>query len=169
MLQSLNCLTSPLLDSLQHVSLVLESPALDTGLQMWPHQCWLDGKVHLPWPAGSTVPNAAQGTISLLCHKGTLLAHGRLGVHQEPQVCFCSVAPQLGGTYHILVHGIVPPQGQDFALPFAELHEVPLGPFLQLDEILLDGSTTLWCISAPPRLASSADLLTRTLRHHPDH
>ena len=41
MLQSLHHLGGPLLDSLQyvHVSLVLGSPALDTVLQMWPHQC----------------------------------------------------------------------------------------------------------------------------------
>ena len=41
MLQSCNHLSGPLLDSLQYVrvSLVLESPELDTVLQGWPHQC----------------------------------------------------------------------------------------------------------------------------------
>jgi len=41
MLQSLNHLCGPLLDSLQHVHvcLVLRNPELDTELQAWPHQC----------------------------------------------------------------------------------------------------------------------------------
>jgi len=40
-LQSLNHLYGPSLDSLQyvHVSLVLGSPELDTVLQVWRHQC----------------------------------------------------------------------------------------------------------------------------------
>jgi len=39
-----------LLNSFQyvHVSLVLESPELDTVLQMGPHQCSVEGKDHLP-------------------------------------------------------------------------------------------------------------------------
>ena len=36
-----------------HVSLVLESPELDTVLQMWPHWCWVEGKDHHPQPASS--------------------------------------------------------------------------------------------------------------------
>ena len=51
------------------------------------------------------------------------------------------------GPQHILVHGVVPPQVQDLALAFVELHEVPVSPFLQLVEVTLHGSTTLWCIS----------------------
>ena len=60
MLQYLNHLSSSSLDSLQyvHVSLVLGSPELDTLLQMWLLQCWVEGKDHLPWPAGNTPPNA---------------------------------------------------------------------------------------------------------------
>jgi len=53
MLQSLNHVCGPLQDSLWYVpvSLVLRSPDLDTVLQLWPHQCWVQGKDHLPWPA----------------------------------------------------------------------------------------------------------------------
>ncbi|KAK4811173.1 hypothetical protein QYF61_019804 [Mycteria americana] len=47
---------------------------------------------------------------------------------------------------HILVHGVVPPQVQDFAPPLTELYEDPVSPFLQPVEVPLDGSTTLWCI-----------------------
>lgn len=36
-----------------------------------------------------------------------------------------------------------PPQVQDFTVPFVELHEIPVDPFLQLVEVILDGSTIL--------------------------
>ena len=41
MLQPLNHLCGPSLDSLQHdhVTFVLESPDLDVVFQVWPHQC----------------------------------------------------------------------------------------------------------------------------------
>lgn len=62
MLQSFNHPCSPSLDSLQyvHVSHILGSPELDTGLQMVPHQCWLEGQDHMPQPAGSAFPDTAQ-------------------------------------------------------------------------------------------------------------
>jgi len=46
MLQVLNPLCDPALDSLHyvHVSLVLRSPELDPALQVWPHQCISFGK-----------------------------------------------------------------------------------------------------------------------------
>lgn len=43
-----------------HVSHVLGIPELDTGLQMVPHRCWLEGQDHVPQPAGSAFPDAAQ-------------------------------------------------------------------------------------------------------------
>ena len=91
-------------------------------------------------------PNAAQDTISLLYNKGTLLAHVQLGVHQDPHVLFCKAAFQPVGPQHVLVDGVVPPQVQDFALPLVEQHEAPVSPFLQLVQVPLNGSTTLWCI-----------------------
>ena len=53
----------------------------------------------------------------------------------------------MDGPQHILVHGFVLPEGQDFALPLVECHEVPVSPFLQPVKVPLDGSVTLWCIS----------------------
>jgi len=110
MLQSLHHLGSPLLDSLQCVcaSLVLGSPELDTAPQMWPLPCCAEGKDHLPWPAGNALPNAAQDTICRLCSKGTLLSHAHLGVHQDPQVLFCSAAFQLASPQHVLVPKVIP-------------------------------------------------------------
>ena len=113
---------------------------------MWPHQCWVEGKHHLPRPASNTLSNTAEGTIRLLCSKGTLLAYVQPGVHQDPQVLFCQPASQLGGLQHISVHRVVPPEVQDFTLPLVERCEVPGGPFLQLLKIPLDGSLTLWHI-----------------------
>ena len=48
-------------------------------------QCWVEGKVHSPWPAGNTPPNASQDAVGLLCFKGALLAHGQLLVHRDLQ------------------------------------------------------------------------------------
>ena len=62
LLQSFHHLGGPSQDSPQCVqaSLVLGSPALDTVIQVWPHQCWREGKDHLPWSGGSSLFNAAQ-------------------------------------------------------------------------------------------------------------
>lgn len=59
-------------------------------------QYWTVGKDHLPWLASSTLPNATQDILSLLCHKDMLLAHAQLGVHWDPPVLFCRAAFQLG-------------------------------------------------------------------------
>ena len=76
-----------------------------------------------PLSAGSALPNAAQGTIHLLCCKGTLLPHGQFGVYWDLQVPFCRAAFQLGSPQHVLVHGVVPSQMQDLALHLVEPHE----------------------------------------------
>lgn len=44
-------------------------------------------------------------------------------------------------------HALVPPQGQDFALPLGAILEIPLRPFLQPARIPLDGCTAFCCIS----------------------
>ena len=73
MLQALNHLSGPLLDLLQYVNvcLVLGSPALNTALQMWPHQCLAEGNDHFPAPVGDALPNLSQDTTGLLCPTGT--------------------------------------------------------------------------------------------------
>jgi len=74
------------------ISSVLGSWKQDPALWVWAHQCWAEGKVHLPWPAGKVLYSAAQGPVGCLCCKGALLAHGQLGVHQDPQVLLCRAA-----------------------------------------------------------------------------
>lgn len=48
------------------VCLVLGSPELDPAFQVWPYQCWVEGKEIPSQPAGNTLPNAAQDCLSLL-------------------------------------------------------------------------------------------------------
>lgn len=93
MLQTLNLLPSYMLNLLQnvHVSLVYGGPkrnrcAVTTDEQM--------GKDHPPQPAGDAPTNTTQNTISLLCQQSTLLAHGQLFVHQDPQVLLYKASSQ---------------------------------------------------------------------------
>lgn len=83
-LQTLRHVCSPSLYSLQyvHVSLVMGSPELGTALQLWPHSAECRGG-SLPFRCWQCF-HAAWNTIGHLCHKGTLLAHVHLGVHQDP-------------------------------------------------------------------------------------
>lgn len=62
MLQSPNHLGDSPLGSLQylHASLVLKSPRLDTGLQMWSHKYKAEGNNHFLLPAESPYDNTAQ-------------------------------------------------------------------------------------------------------------
>ena len=69
-----------------------------------------------PPPAGNTLLNAAQDTISLLRSKGTLLASA-----------WCPLGP-LGPFHTKLLSSRV---SMLFALPLAEQHEVPVSPPLQ--------------------------------------
>lgn len=66
---------------------------------------------------------------------------------RTPKGLLCTAAFQLGSSQLVVVPGVVPSQGQDFALPLVELHEGPVGPFLQPVQVPLDISTTLWPIS----------------------
>jgi len=80
---------------------------------VWPHQGRVEGEDHLPRPAADSLPDAAQGTISLFRGQGMLLTHIQHGVHQDAEVLFCQAAFQLGGLQHVVVHGVVPPLRQD--------------------------------------------------------
>lgn len=87
------------------------------------------------------------------------MVHVQFGVHQHLQGLSCQADFWLCGPQHVVVHGVVPLQGQDFAVLLVELHEVPIGPFFQLEKVSLDGSTTPWSISHPPSSMSPANLL----------
>ena len=123
-LQCANGLHGRLLSSLQyvHASLLLGNPEADAVLQLWHHQCQVEGKAHLPH---LTPPDAVLDTVSVPCGKGTLLAPSQRGAHQDLQGFFCQAPFQPGSPPHVLEPGVVPPQVQDFALPLAELAGAP--------------------------------------------
>ena len=119
-----------------YVSLALRSLQVDwIVLKVQPHEFSIKGKDQLPLSAGNAFPDAILDIISLRYSKGTLQAHGQLGVHQDPQVLFCRAASQLSGLQHVPVPGVVSPEMQGFGL-----HEDTIGWFLQPAEVPLDRS-----------------------------
>lgn len=78
--------------------------------------------------------------VSCLCHKAMLLPRGQLGIHQNLQALFCEAAFQLDSPQNITVGGLNASHVQDDVLPFAELHEIPVCPFLQPVKVPLDGA-----------------------------
>ena len=79
---SLNHPCGPSLDPLQyaHVSLMLGSPVLDAGMVS------LGLSKQEGSPVGNTQVHATQDAVGLVCCKGTLQPHVRLGVYQDPTV-----------------------------------------------------------------------------------
>lgn len=57
-----------------------------------------------------------QATVCCLCHKGTLLAHVQVGVHQDPQDLAHKAVFEKVSTKHMLVHGVIAAQVLGFAL-----------------------------------------------------
>lgn len=96
------------LSSSSSISLVLRSPYLVPAYQVWPLQCWVEGKSHLPQPAGYYPPNVAQETMGICTFVDSCLS----GL----QILLWKAAFQLIDPMHILMLGIILPQGQDFAL-----------------------------------------------------
>lgn len=92
--------------------------------------------------------------VGLLRCQGTLLAHGQL----VDQVFPCGAAFQLA-PQHVLVQGVVPPWGEGLCAFLGELHVVPVGPFLQLPKVPLDGSMVSRVPAASPSLVSCADFV----------
>ncbi|KAK4822898.1 hypothetical protein QYF61_021117 [Mycteria americana] len=67
-LQTLHQLSCPSLDTLQplNVSLVVRGPKLNTGFEVRPHQCRVQGHNHCPTPAGHTIFDTSQDAIGFL-------------------------------------------------------------------------------------------------------
>ena len=155
MLLSQFCASS--LDSLQyvHVSLALGSPELGPVLHVCPHQCWGEGKDHLPRSAGDTPPNAVQD--SRLCCKSTLLVHVQLSVH--PQVLFYQAAFQLGDPQHILCMGLVFPRCRTFHFSRLNFSRVLSAHFSSLLRSCWTAAGPSGLTASPPIFVSSANLL----------
>ncbi|KAK4821921.1 hypothetical protein QYF61_004924 [Mycteria americana] len=132
-LQTLHQLRCPSLDTLQplNVSLVVRGPKLNTGFEVRPHQCRVQGHDHCPTPAGHAIPDTSQDAIGFLGHLGTLLAHVHLAVNQHAQVLFCQAAFQPLFPKPVALHGVAVAQVQDLALGLVEPHTIDLGPSIQ--------------------------------------
>lgn len=52
----------------------------------------LSGTNHLPQPPDNTLPNAAQDIVDLRCDKNLLVAHIKLGVHQDNKVLLSKIS-----------------------------------------------------------------------------
>ncbi|KAK4832812.1 hypothetical protein QYF61_025680 [Mycteria americana] len=138
-LQTLHQLCCPSLHTLQHlkVSLVVMGPKLNTGFEVQPHQCRVQGHDHFPTPAGHTIPDTSQDAIGFLGHLGTLLAHIQPAVDQHPQVLFHQAAFQPLFPKPVALHGVVVTQVQDLALGLVEPHTIGPSPSIQPVQVLL--------------------------------
>lgn len=108
-------------------------------------------------PAQARSQGAAHGTVSMASAEGTdclprpavmlLLMQPRTLLTTFPARAHCCLV-NLASTrqpWHVLVSGVVPPQGQDSAFLPAEQHKVLLSPRLQPIQVPWDSSMTLWC------------------------
>ncbi|KAK4829966.1 hypothetical protein QYF61_008097 [Mycteria americana] len=153
-LQTLHQLRCPSLDTLQHlnVSLVVGGPKLNTGFEVRPHQCRVQGHDHFPSPAGHTVSDTSQDAVGLLGHLGTLLAHIQPAVNQHPQVLLCLAVFQPLFPKPVALHGVAVAQVQDLALGLVEPHTIDLGPSIQPVQVPLQSLPTLKQINTPTQL-----------------
>ncbi|KAK4830681.1 hypothetical protein QYF61_012850, partial [Mycteria americana] len=143
--QTLHQLCCPSLDALQHlnVSLILQGPKLNTGFEVQPHQCRVQGHDHFHSPAGHTIFDTSQDAIGFLGHLGTLLALIQAAVNQHPQVLCHQAAFQPLFPKPVALHGVAVTQVQDLALGLVESHTIGLGPSIQPVLVPLQSLPTL--------------------------
>lgn len=150
-LQSLHLLCRPSLGSLPyvHVSFVLGNPQLDTALQFWPCNAEQKGRITFLdlqdiCPMQPMVPLAffvarthCRITFTLVSRRTPrLFSSKHLSRLVFPSTYWCL------GLFLLL---------WDFALPCAELHEVPVSTFLRPVRVPLGGSKTLQSVSHSSR------------------
>ncbi|KAK4832565.1 hypothetical protein QYF61_024065 [Mycteria americana] len=131
----------------------IEGPKLNTGFEVRPHQCRVQGHDHFPTPAGHTISGTSQDAIGFLGHLGTLLAHIQLAVHQHPQVLLCWAAFQPLFPKLVALHVVVVTQVQDPTLSLVEPHTIGLSPSIQPVQIPLQSLPTLKQINTPAQLS----------------
>lgn len=85
----------------------------------------------MPAPAGSPVPNAAQGASHLLSSKSTVLFMSCLVSIRTPRAFSAKLLSRMVAPQPLLVLGLFPP-GQGFGIPLTEQHEILIIPLLQL-------------------------------------
>ncbi|KAK4827586.1 hypothetical protein QYF61_019488, partial [Mycteria americana] len=136
--------------SFQHlnVPLVVGGPKLNTGFEVRPHQCRVQGHDHFPSPAGHAIFDTSQDAIGFLGHPGTLLAHIQPAVNQHAQVLLCQAAFQPLFPKPVALHGVAVAQVQDLVKP----HTIDLGPSIQPVQVPLQSLPPLQQINTPTQL-----------------
>jgi len=120
------------------------------------HQCWAEGKDHLPRPAGSNTPNAAQDAVKF----SLPWRHIAGSVCRDTHTLLRRAAFQLVSPQHVL--GVIPPQRQSSALP-------PLNFTRSLAAQFSSLSRSLWMAAHPPGVSAtplSFALSSNLLRVH---
>ncbi|KAK4832354.1 hypothetical protein QYF61_021953, partial [Mycteria americana] len=165
LLQTLHQLRCPSLDTLQHLNipLVVGGPKLNTGFEVRPHQCRVQGHNHFPSPAGHAIFDTGQDAIGLLGCLGTLLAHIQAAVNKHPQVLLCQAAFQPLFPKPVALHGVAVAQVQDLALGLVKPHTIVLGPSIQPVQVPLQSLPTLQQINTPTQLGVVCKLTESTL------
>lgn len=148
MIQWLDNLRSPVLDSLQsvHIFLLLGSLELDIIALMRPYQCWAERKDHFFHPSDKALPIAAQEALwwpFMETHCWPVTSSSAIA----PKVLLWRGAFQLVRSQCLQAHEAIFHRMQDFSFTFVELYKAPVGPFLQSAQVPLNGSTALWFIS----------------------
>jgi len=139
--------------------LVVRGPTMNTALEVWPHQCRVQGHDHLPTPAGHSIPDTSQDAVGLLGHLGTLLAHVQPAADQHPEILFRQETFQPLLPEPVALHGVVVTKVQDPALGLVESQAVGLGPLIQSVQIPLQSLPTLKQIDASTQLGVIGNLL----------
>lgn len=128
MCSSIIHLSSSLMDPLQsaHTSLALESSAQDPEHQAWPQQLQAEGKNDLPQTAGNISPDKPRMPLAFFAMKAHCWLMFNLVSTRKFRSSSTKLLSTAGQPQCLLEPGVIPPQVQELAFHFAELHEVPL-------------------------------------------
>lgn len=97
---------------------------------VWPHHCWLEGKIHFSQSADDALPEYWNPeALDLCCHNGTLLSYDKILVHWHSHILQSCFTVNWKSNFQ-LAHRFLLSQVKDPAFPFAELHGVLVSSFL---------------------------------------
>ncbi|PKU45202.1 hypothetical protein llap_4503 [Limosa lapponica baueri] len=100
-------------------------------LKAGPQQCRVQGDNHFPSPAHYTISDTGHDAVGLLGHLGTLLAHVKPAIDEQPYVLFHQADFQPRTSKPVALHGIVVTQVQYLALGLVESHTSGIDPLIQ--------------------------------------
>jgi len=119
------------------------------------HQGWREEENHLSRPAGNCLMLSQR--LLADCHKGTLLGHVQLGVHQDPQVISTPISSWLAPAY-TGAQGYPSPRAR-LCLSFLNFRTSLLAPSSRLVRSLLTAAQPAGVSTIPPSFVLSTKLL----------